>query len=295
MHEKMYSMVRILVERCLQDRTIIDNEREIISLLTNRGFLQEDIFDVQKALLHPFGLTLFLASLVLAGLMFFVLDRWSGQALLVIILGFLAYAASTAVIHRWRALGEPIDGDENSPRPQEEGDDPLVLKAEEDVRANRGLGPEANTPDFRRFVQEAFEHLNDQAFLSQSESVPLLQHTLASIPSQSRGDGTQGELAPLENAQALREVLIAAIEQLRPPGEPISAGSPPALQYHILNERYVQHRTVAHITTRHSISEATYHRARQAAISALARHLQSQEDLNRGNGTNAAETGSKNR
>ncbi len=182
---------------------------------------------MRNALLHPFGLTLFLASLVLAGLMFFVLDRWSGQALLVIILGFLAYAASTAVIHRWRALGEPIDGDENSPRPQEEGDDPLVLEAEEDVRANRGLGPEANTPDFRRFVQEAFEHLNDQAFLSQSESVPLLPHTLASIPSHSRGDGTQGELAPLENAQALREVLIAAIEQLRPPGEPISTGAPP--------------------------------------------------------------------
>lgn len=56
---------------------------------------------MQKALLHPFGLTLFLASLVLAGLMFFVLDRWSGQALWMIILGFLAYAASAAVLHRW--------------------------------------------------------------------------------------------------------------------------------------------------------------------------------------------------
>ena len=46
MREKMYSMVQILVERCLQDRRVLENEREMVSLLTNRGFLQEEIYDV---------------------------------------------------------------------------------------------------------------------------------------------------------------------------------------------------------------------------------------------------------
>ena len=39
-------MVQVLVERCRQDRSVLNNEREMVSLLTSRGFLQEEIYDV---------------------------------------------------------------------------------------------------------------------------------------------------------------------------------------------------------------------------------------------------------
>jgi hypothetical protein len=74
-------------------------------------------------------------------------------------------------------------------------------------------------------------------------------------------------------------VLIAAIERFKPPGESAGAEAPQARQYHILHEAYVQRRSVSYIITRHSISEATFHRNRREAISALARQLQSQEEL----------------
>ncbi len=45
-----------------------------------------------------------------------------------------------------------------------------------------------------------------------------------------------GDLTTLEKAQALREVLISVLEQLRPPGE---TSGLVALQYYILNEAKV--------------------------------------------------------
>ena len=80
-------------------------------------------------------------------------------------------------------------------------------------------------------------------------------------------------------AQALREVLITGIEELRPPGEHTGLGAPGALQYHILHEHYVQRRPVAYILTSLNIAEATYFRNRKDAILALARHLEAQEEL----------------
>ena len=82
-----------------------------------------------KALLHPFGIMLLLASLVLAGLVLSVLDGWSGQALWIVLLGLLAYAATVAVLYRTGQVlwEQPADPEELlsfvlSERPTDSGD-----------------------------------------------------------------------------------------------------------------------------------------------------------------------------
>ena len=227
-----------------------------------------------KALLHPFGIMLLLASLVLAGLVLSVLDRWSGQAVWIVILGLLAYAATIAVVHRTRAVPGQPSGSEST-----------------DLNLPEGEAPEPDPNDHYNFVQEALRQLDDTAALSQSQLILLLPRTLASVCFQGRGEGTLGELTLLEKAPALREALIAAIEGLRPPGEFIGSQEPPALQYHILRLACVQRRPVADILTRLNIAEATYFRNRRAAIRTVARHLQSQEELIAAGGAKAAETG----
>ena len=62
--------------------------------------------EMRKALLHPFGLALLIASFILMVLMVLVLDRWPSQAYWVALPGLLAYAASTAAIYRWPATSE---------------------------------------------------------------------------------------------------------------------------------------------------------------------------------------------
>ena len=85
-----------------------------------------------KAALNPFGLILLLASLVLAGLVLFVLDRWSGQALWIVLLGLLGYGASVAVVRLTTAVQEhTIDsGDAELDPPEDEIGEPdsLVLR-----------------------------------------------------------------------------------------------------------------------------------------------------------------------
>ena len=110
-------------------------------------------------------------------------------------------------------------------------------------------------------------------------------------PSLNSGETTRGESTHLQKAQALREVLIAGIEALKPHGESIELGSPPALQYHILYEAYMQRRPVAYILRCLSIAEATYFRNRKAAVDALARGLLSQEELIGAREAKTTETG----
>ena len=83
---------------------------------------------------------------------------------------------------------------------------------------------------------------------------------------------------PLEQAQALREALVSAIERLMPSAEVARPGTPGALQYHILNEQCVQKRPISYITVRHNIGESTFHRNRREAVSAVAHDLQTQEE-----------------
>lgn len=227
-----------------------------------------------KAALNPFGIILLLASLVLAGLVLFVLDRWSGQALWIVLLGLLGYAASIAVFHLTTAVQEhPIDSSdaELDPPKDEIGEpDSLVL---------------------RPLVHEGLRRLNNPNRLSQCRLASLLPATLASVVSQAKSNGTPGELAPLDKAQALRKVLIAAIEQLKPPGELTGLGATQAHQYYILHEQYVLGRVVANVAVRHDIPEGTYFKWQSAAVSVVARQLQNQEELLGGGEAKTTETG----
>ena len=171
--------------------------------------------------------------------------------------GLLAYAASVATVHRWRPVAPP------SAAQVETGAPPSVAK--------KAIGD--------RLVHKALKNLAKPATLSKSELVALLPAILAFNRAQANGPVAHGELAPLDNAQALREVLIAAIEQLKPAGGPTGAHGPEMLQHDILHLAYVERRPVAYILNRFSISEANYQRNRKEAVSALARHLQSQEAL----------------
>jgi hypothetical protein len=90
-------------------------------------------------------------------------------------------------------------------------------------------------------------------------------------------DRSTGSL-PLSQAQALREVLISAIEGLKPPNQPVQSVTPALLQYDILHEEYVLRKPTRYIMTRHNIAESTFHRNRRAAVSLVARHLQDQEE-----------------
>ena len=147
--------------------------------------------------------------------------------------------------------------------------------SEADVRKDERL---ANGNGFNELVQEALRRLNNPSALSECELVSRLPVTLTSCGS-SGGNGVSAEPTPLEQAQVLRELLVSSIDLLKPPPNLAQAGIPEALQYHILHDEYVLRKPTRHIMIRHSVSESMFHRHRRAAVSAVARHLETQEDL----------------
>ena len=224
---------------------------------------------MRGALRHPFGLVLLIASLLLAALMGYMpgLERWSDQALWVLLLGLLAYAASIIVLYRTRT-----DDSAKSP-----------TLADNTAESSSDGGSDGQPPlDLHDLVEEALRRLNNPAALSRCGLLRRLGGTLTTTRSQ-HGTGGMSASGPLEQAQSLREVLVSAIEQLKPStsaiGPAIGASAPEALQYYILHEEYVMRKSTSYIITRYSISESTFHRNRRAAVSAVARHLAAQEEL----------------
>ena len=215
---------------------------------------------------HPFTVALLVTSLLLAGAMWFLpaLDPWSPQAHWILVLGLVAYAASVAAIRRWQ------------PAPPESPSPPVISSA--DLPATDFDAEQQSSQSFALLVQKALRCLNNPAALSRCELLRRLPGTLSASRPLLSEYGPPGEPTPLEKARALRDVLVGAIERLKPPGESIGARVPQALQYNILHEAYVQRRPTSYVITRHSISESTFHRNRREAISALARHLATQED-----------------
>jgi hypothetical protein len=134
------------------------------------------------------------------------------------------------------------------------------------------------TDNFRRVVEDALRQLNNPFALSNCELVDRIPGALDATRS-TWGDGIAADATPLEQAQAVREVLVAAIDRLKPANDEVRPGAPEALQYHILYERYVLQRSTRHVMTRRSISESTFHRYRRDAVSAVARQLEAQEEL----------------
>lgn len=153
------------------------------------------------------------------------------------------------------------------------------VTADTNGRSSREEEPEERgVGEFRGLVEEALRQLNNPYALSTCEFVDLIPATLAATRSHT-GNGTTDDSTPLEQAQALRQVLVSAVDHLKPPGDSVRPGAPQALQYHILHERYELGDPTLHIRTRHSIAESTFHRYRRDAVSAVADHLQAQEEL----------------
>ena len=146
----------------------------------------------------------------------------------------------------------------------------LLDQAQADIAA-------ASSEHLVRLTEEGLRRLNKPAALTDCGLMGRIPRTVAAHAD--RDGARPGEATPVEQARALREVLVLAIERLKPPERDTAPGSPSALQYHILREEYVQELPNKHIMTRHSISEGTFHRNRRSAISLLARELAKQEDL----------------
>jgi hypothetical protein len=128
-----------------------------------------------------------------------------------------------------------------------------------------------------RLTTEALRRLSNPAALAECGLIARLPRTLAAVRALG-GDGKSGAATPLEQAQAVRELLAQAIDRLKPPDRAPALGAPEALQYHILREAYLLGLPNTQIMTRHSVSEGTFHRNRRQAIAILAQELAREED-----------------
>ena len=128
-----------------------------------------------------------------------------------------------------------------------------------------------------RLCEQSLRRLNNPAALAQSALAAQLPHTLASQRARDTAAPSTTP-SPLEQARALREILVDAIDRLKPSDGDIGPESPAALQYHILREEYLLGHLNKQIMTRHALSEGTFHRNRRQAIRTLAQELTSQEE-----------------
>jgi hypothetical protein len=126
--------------------------------------------------------------------------------------------------------------------------------------------------DIESSIQEALRRINSPAGLARSALLGRLPLSVSAALSEEAALESCG-LAPLERARALREVLVAAVERLQPPRDAQVGYSPAGLQYHILQEEYLQGLPNKQIMVRHGISEGTFHRNRREAIRILAADL----------------------
>ena len=129
-----------------------------------------------------------------------------------------------------------------------------------------------------KLTEQALRRLNTPASLARCGLVQRLPRTLVQAQALHGGDGSS-DLTPLQQAQALRETLTAAIERLKPSELDQAASTPGALQYLILRQEYLLGLPNKQIMIRHSISEGTFHRNRREASRILAGELGRQEDL----------------
>lgn len=127
------------------------------------------------------------------------------------------------------------------------------------------------------WTEEALRRLNNPATMAECALMERIPLTIAAACGES--DGNAAGSTPLERARALREVLVSAIERLKPADDDVRIFAPAALQYNILREEYLLGLLNKQIMIRHSISEGTFHRNRRQAIWSLARELQEREAL----------------
>lgn len=119
-------------------------------------------------------------------------------------------------------------------------------------------------PDFSRVVRDALRHYWGGSHLVES---PLLRTRLVR-EALAENDGVP--------ARALRAVLAAAIERLRPQGERSMTASEWVL-YNILEMKFIQGRPIREIADRLAMSESDFYRKQRVAVEQLAKTLTAME------------------
>jgi hypothetical protein len=148
------------------------------------------------------------------------------------------------------------------------------LKAEKISQITRLAEPSpsssADTPVTAEMVEDALRNLYDYPHLADS---PLAHMELvsASLP--------EGKVTHLERGKAVHNIILQAIDKLRPGGE-IPRDPPPRAwyPYRILYDAYLGEISNREIMMRLYISEGTFNRTRRSAIRSLARALGEMEE-----------------
>jgi hypothetical protein len=145
---------------------------------------------------------------------------------------------------------------------------PYATQESEATPASVLLNPSPiHSPEFEAWVKDALSHYWGGPKLTRSPLVQL--RVVAEALSHADGNPTK----------ALRMVLGAAIEKLRPEGRQ-NFSAPEWLLYNILEMRFIQGRKIREIADRLAISESDLYRKQRVALGQVARVLAEMEQGN---------------
>lgn len=129
-------------------------------------------------------------------------------------------------------------------------------------------------PDFVDLTRRALRALNRPSILVRSGLIPLLRLSIDDVWHRSGEPRLIGQ-SPLEQGQALRTILVAAVEQLNVSED----GGMQAHQYQVLRMQYVMGLTVVQVAMRLSIAEKTAFRRNKEGAEAVANDIWRREQL----------------
>jgi hypothetical protein len=125
---------------------------------------------------------------------------------------------------------------------------------------------------FTAAIERCMQQLHDYTFLGNEflAHLALVEQTLATQRSD-RGD--QKPVTKLDRGRALHDLLVDALNKLRPQGAEPSRYEAPPRKWHpfiVLYDSYVRHELTRDVMKRLYISEATFHRIRRRAVRSIA-------------------------
>ncbi len=121
--------------------------------------------------------------------------------------------------------------------------------------------------DLVRCVEDALRHLDDYPFLAKHPLAKL--HIVDRLSTNQTGDA----VTSLDRGRMLHQVILLALDKLRPSGaEPKTGQIPPRewLHYTIINDSYVRNQATRDVMARLYIGEGTFNRTRKRAVRGIA-------------------------
>jgi hypothetical protein len=156
------------------------------------------------------------------------------------------------------------------------GGEPAETTASSAPAAGTAVQPGESPVALVPLVDEALRRVRTPARLTECGLIAQLPLTVGAA-CQAQRNGRGGAPTPLEQAHALRQVLISAVERLRPADAPDSRGSRDML-HGVLDGVYLKGMSIRQTMSQFSISESTLHRYRREGIRVLAQELGEQEE-----------------